>query len=208
MKTKEQEKVLIDLGIKKIYKSGLQITTERNVDIDRSNKGLAYNFYDIVKDKDTKVMTHWSFNITNSYTLRLLESILNIESVMLSPELSFEKIKNLTKTKFKKALLVYSKPKVMHIETKIVQKNSYLVNDMGDEFGIIINENGNSEIYLNKALDITDRMKEIKKLNIDQIVIEISDENEEKIREIIAGITEKKSETKENAGYNYWKGVY
>ncbi|MGL5656154.1 MAG: peptidase U32 family protein [Fusobacteriaceae bacterium] len=208
VKTKEQEKVLIDLGIKKIYKSGLQITTERNVDIDRSNKGLAYNFYDIVKDKDTKVMTHWSFNITNSYTLRLLESILNIESVMLSPELSFEKIKNLTKTKFKKALLVYSKPKVMHIETKIVQKNSYLVNDMGDEFGIIINENGNSEIYLNKALDITDRMKEIKKLNIDQIVIEISDENEEKIREIIAGITEKKSETKENAGYNYWKGVY
>lgn len=208
VKTKEQEKLLKELGIKKIYKSGLQITTERNVDTSRSNRGLAYNFYDIVKDRDMKVMTHWSFNITNSYTLRLLESVSNIESVMLSPELSFEKIKSLTKTNFKKALLVYSKPKVMHIETKVVPKDSTIINDMGDEFSITINENGNSEIYLNKALDITDRMKEVKKLNIDQIVIEISDENEEKIREIIAGITEKKSETKENAGYNYWKGVY
>lgn len=208
VRTKEQEKTLKEIGINKVYYSGLQIVTEKNLGLNRKNKGLAYNFYDIMQDHNLKMMTHWSFNVTNSYTLNFLEKIPNIESVMLSPELSFEKIKLLTKSTLKKALLIYSKPKVMHIETKILEKNSSIINDMGDEFSIFINEKGNSEIHLKKALDITDRMKEIKKLNVDEVVLEFFDETVGEIRDIFAGISDERSETKESAGYNYWKGVY
>ena len=43
---------------------------------------------------------------------------------------------------------------------------------------------------------------------MDEVVLEFFDETVGEIRDIFAGISDERSETKESAGYNYWKGVY
>lgn len=204
----EQEKKLKSLGIDKVYKSGVPVYRELNISKASSTGNLAYNLFDIKTKEEKEIVLHWSFNITNSYALGFLDENPKIGTVILSPELSFEKVKQLNKSRVKKSLLIYSKPKVMHIETKISNNDEILSNDKGDIFKVKINSLGNSEIYLEKALDITDRIKEIKTLGIDEVVLEFNSESLQEIEKIINGIRETKDESKETLGYNYWKGVY
>ena len=208
VKTNEQEVKVRELGISKVYYSGVSIVKEGNIGKVENSGNLAYSFLDLVKTPNENLTTHWTLNITNKYAMDILAKNSKIETVMLSPELSFERIKNIGETKLKKGLLIYSKAKIMHIEAGILADKTLLNNDMGDRFVVERNELGNTEIYLTKALDITDRMKEIRELNVDEAVLEFRDENLVEIENIIKGIQEKKDPEKENAGYNYWKGVF
>ncbi|MGL6064815.1 MAG: DUF3656 domain-containing U32 family peptidase [Fusobacteriaceae bacterium] len=208
IETEEQEQKLRELGINKIYYSGIQIVREDRVKDVKYKGNLANSLMDIVKNTNEKLTLHWGLNVTNSYTLDEFSKNKKIETVILSPELSFEKIKNLKETSIKKALLIYSKPKVMHIESAVVEKNSTLINDKGDEFNVEINMFGNSEVYLTRALDITQSMKEIRCLNIDEVVLEFKNETLEEIEKIVTNIKERKDEGRESSGYNYWKGVF
>lgn len=208
VKTKEQESKVRELGINKVYYSKQSIVVESNLDKIENNGDLAYSFLDLVKNPSNNLTTHWTLNITNKYAMDILSKDKKIETVILSPELSFEKIKNIGTTKLKKGILIYSKAKVMHIEAGILKDQTLLNNDMGDKFLVSKNEFGNTEIYLTKALDITDRMKEIRELQIDEAVLEFRSESLEEIEYIIKGIQDRKDPEKENAGYNYWKGVF
>ncbi|MGL4980748.1 MAG: hypothetical protein ACRC40_02325 [Fusobacteriaceae bacterium] len=96
----------------------------------------------------------------------------------------------------------------MQIEATLVEKATELKNDKEDSFSIAINKFGNSEIYLNRALDITDSMKEIKTLLIDEVVLEFRNESVEEIEKIVKGISDIKNPEKQVSGYNYWKGVF
>lgn len=204
----EQEKKLRSLGIKKIYHSNIGVVREKNLSAIHYDSPLAYTVLDIVKNPENHLTLHWGMNVTNRYAMEEFSENGKIETVMLSPELSFEKIKNLGKTKLKKALLIYSKPKVMQIETAVVEKSTPIRNDKDDTFEVVINRFGNSEIYLEKALDITDSMEEIKQLMVDEVVLEFRNESLETIEKIVSGIRERRDLEKEKAGYNYWKGVY
>ena len=208
VENEEQEKKVKELGIDKVYYSNVNPVREENIDKIKYKGSLAYSMLDLKRNPNKNLTTHWCMNITNRHALEVLAQDKKIETVMLSPELSFEKIKNLGNTKLKKALLIYSKAKVMHLELPVLKKDSSILNDKGDIFNVIINEYGNSGIYLDKPLNITDRMKEVKNLGIDAVVLEFKKENLKEIEEIIKGISETKNSEKENLGYNYWKGVY
>src|SRR3712207_8264804 len=66
-----------------------------------------------------------NLNIANPYTFKLLESLPQLEILSLSPEMSFEKMKNIGATKQKKAILAYSKRSEEH--TSELQSRQYLV---------------------------------------------------------------------------------
>ncbi|MGL4945871.1 MAG: protease, partial [Fusobacteriaceae bacterium] len=103
---------------------------------------------------------------------------------------------------------IYSKPKVMQIEAGVTEKSTEIKNDKEDSFSLVINRFGNSEIYLNRALDITDSMKEIRTLLVDEVVLEFRNESLEEIEKIVKGISDIKNPEKQVSGYNYWKGVF
>lgn len=208
VENEEQEKKLKELGVEKIYYSNVTPVREENIDKIKYKGALAYSMLDLRRNPEKNITTHWCMNVTNRHTLEVLSWDKKIETAILSPELSFEKIKNLGETKVKKALLIYSKAKVMHIELPVFKKDSTILNDKGDTFNVVINKYGNSEIYLDKPLNITDRMKEIKDLGVDEVVLEFRKESLEEIEKIVKGISEIKNLEKENLGYNYWKGVY
>ncbi|MGL4534680.1 MAG: peptidase U32 family protein [Fusobacteriaceae bacterium] len=208
VENQEQEKRVKELGIEKVYYSNINPVREENIDKVKYKSSLAYSMLDLKRNPSKNLTTHWCMNITNRHALEVLSKDKKIETVILSPELSFEKIKNLGNTKLKKALLIYSKAKVMHLELPAFKKDSSIINDKGDIFNVIINEYGNSEIYLDKPLNITDRMKEVRSLGVDEVVLEFKKESLEEIESIIKGISETKNSEKENLGYNYWKGVY
>ncbi|MGL4687543.1 MAG: DUF3656 domain-containing U32 family peptidase [Fusobacteriaceae bacterium] len=208
VETKEQEEKLRELGINKIYYSGIKIVREDRIKDIKYKGDLANSLMDIVKNPSEKLTLHWGLNVTNSYAMNKFSNNKKIDTIILSPELSFEKIKNLRETSVKKALLIYSKPKIMHIESAVVKKDSTIINDKGDEFKVEINSFGNSEIYLTRALDITQSMKEIRTLNIDEVVLEFKNETLEEIEKIVTNIKERKDEGRESSGYNYWKGVF
>ncbi|MGL5124278.1 MAG: DUF3656 domain-containing U32 family peptidase [Fusobacteriaceae bacterium] len=208
VETEEQKQKLIELGINKIYYTGTKIVREDRIKNIIYQGDLANNLMDIIKNPSEKLTLHWGLNVTNSYTLDKFSKNKKIDTVILSPELSFEKIKKLRETSIKKALLIYSKPKIMHIEASVVKKNSIIINDKGDEFKVEINSFGNSEVYLTRALNITQNMKEIRTLNIDEVVLEFKNETLEEIEKIVVEIKERKDEGRESSGYNYWKGVF
>ncbi|MGL6131495.1 MAG: peptidase U32 family protein, partial [Fusobacteriaceae bacterium] len=127
--TSEQEKKLKELGIDKIYYANVGVVKEKNLDRVKYDSPIAYTLLDTKQNPRKNLTLHWSLNISNRYTISEWEKNSKIETVMISPELSFEKIKNLGATKLKKALLIYSKPKVMQIEATLVEKATELKND-------------------------------------------------------------------------------
>ena len=148
-------------------------------------------------------MLNWNMNIVNSYTISVLERIKNLESFIVSPEINFAKIRELGKTRLKKALLVYSKLKGMTIDVDIAEnKDEVITNKENDRFNIIRNEYG-TEIFLDKPLNIINIEEDIKKLNVDIIVLEFTTETIDEIRKVLKQLKTRKGEYRE---YNYKRG--
>lgn len=222
VKTKEQRECLEKLGLKKIYMAREMVVKEKellgkksqistvnsNLIFENSQENyLSYNITHLQEENNKNHFLHWTFNVTNTYTLEFLESLNKIEGVILSPELSFEKIKELGKSSIKKGLLIYSKAKVMNIETNILKNTSYIINEMNDSYRVEKSSSGKTDVYLEKPLDVTDRMKEINTLGVDFIFLEFHNETNQEIEKVYRGITTEKRD-RGHLGYNYWKGVY
>ncbi len=164
---------------------------------------LASNFYELLRNKNDKVMLNWNMNIINSYSLKVLENIEKVDSVIISPEINFSKIKNLGQTKIKKALLVYSKLKGMTIDIDLSSEKN-IKNEQGDSFDIIKNDYG-TEIFLDKPLNVINKIDEIKDMGIDIAVLEFITETKEEIAKVLEQLKTKKGDYRE---YNYKRGVY
>lgn len=201
-----QRKVLEELGVKKIYERGYDVAREGQLSMHNLDSKLASNLYQIFENRNNDILVNWNLNITNRYTIFELEKIGKIESVIISPELSFEKIKNIGKVNIKKAILGYSKLKGMHIELPLFDTDKeILLNEEGDNFIAVKNKLNNTEIYLEKPLNILNDIDRLNELYIDEIVLEFSDETPEEIRKIFDDMKNKKSFYK---AYNYERGVY
>lgn len=201
-----QRKVLEELGVKKIYERGYDVAREGQLSRHNLDSKLASNLYQILENRNNDILVNWNLNITNRYTIFELEKIGKIESVIISPELSFEKIKNIGKVNIKKAILGYSKLKGMHIELPLFDTDKeILLNEEGDNFIAVKNKLNNTEIYLEKPLNILNDIDRLNELCIDEIVLEFSDETPEEIRKIFDDMKNKKSFYK---AYNYERGVY
>ena len=199
------EKIKNEYNIKEIYYRTYDIAKQSKLSQHNLNNKLASNLYELLENKNSDVMLNWNMNIVNSYTINVLEKIKKLESFIISPEINFSKIRELGKTRLKKALLIYSKLKGMTIDIDLTDnKNEIITNKENDKFNIIRNEYG-TEIFLDKPLNIINIMEDIKKLNVDIIVLEFTTETIEDIKKVLKQLKTRKGEYRE---YNYKRGVY
>ena len=199
------ENIKNEYNIKEIYYRTYDIAKQSKLSQHNLNNKLASNLYELLENKNSDVMLNWNMNIVNSYTINVLEKIKKLESFIISPEINFSKIRELGKTRLKKALLIYSKLKGMTIDIDLTDnKNEIITNKENDKFNIIRNEYG-TEIFLDKPLNIINIIEDIKKLNIDIIVLEFTTETIEDIKKVLKQLKTRKGEYRE---YNYKRGVY
>ena len=203
--TREQEKIVRNLGIKKIYHRGFDVAKEGNLEKIDLNSYLATNLYQVLENKTKDITVGWNLNIGNIYSLNEFSKIPNVKTIILSPELKYEEIENIGRVPVRKAMLGYSKLKGMYIELGILGDGDTFVNEQNDIFISRINELGNDEIYFKKPLNVLSQVRRLGKLGIDEVVIELLDETEQEINDIINNI-----DKKENAysPYNYERGVF
>ena len=203
--TKEQEKIVRGLGIKKIYHRGFDVAKEGNLEKIDLNSHLATNLYQVLENKTRDITVGWNLNIGNIYSLNEFSKIPNVKTIILSPELKYEEIENIGRVPVRKAMLGYSKLKGMYIELGILGNGDTFANEQNDIFISRINELGNDEIYFKKPLNVLSQVRRLGKLGIDEVVIELLDETEQEINDIINNI-----DKKENAysPYNYERGVF
>ena len=205
----EQEKfvksVQDDFKIKKIYRRTYDIAKQGNLNSHNLENDLASNLYELLENKKSNVMLNWNMNIVNSYTMNVLEKNDKLESFIVSPEINFAKIRTLGKSKLKKALLIYSKLKGMTVDVDLADgKDEIITNKENDRFSIIRNEFG-TELFLEKPLNIINIMDDIKKLNVDVVVLEFTTETVEDMKKVLKQLKTRKGEYRE---YNYKRGVY
>lgn len=201
-----QENIVKKYGIEKIYKRGIDIAKEGSLIEHDLNSKLASNLYQLLENNNDKVMVNWNLNITNRYSVEVLAETGKVESVIISPELSFEKIKELGKTSVKKAILGYSRLKGMYIELPLFEKErEILKNEEGDTFTAIKNDVGNTEIYLEKPLNILNDLKKLNDLMIDEVVLEFTTETGAEVEKVLEDV---KNRTGFYKAYNYERGVY
>lgn len=199
------EKIKDEYNIREIYYRTYDIAKQSMLGQHNLDSKLASNLYELLENKNSDVMLNWNMNIVNSYTISVLEKIEKLESFIVSPEINFSKIRELGKTRLKKALLIYSKLKGMTIDIDIADnKNEVITNKENDKFNIIKNEYG-TEIFLDKPLNIINIMEDIKKLNVDIVVLEFTTETTEDIKKVLKQLKTRKGEYRE---YNYKRGVY
>ncbi|WP_150152202.1 peptidase U32 family protein [Fusobacterium nucleatum] len=199
------ENIKDEYNIKEIYYRTYDIAKQSMLGQHNLDNKLASNLYELLENKNSAVMLNWNMNIVNSYTISVLEKIEKLESFIVSPEINFSKIRELGKTRLKKALLIYSKLKGMTIDVDIADnKNEIITNKENDKFNIIRNEYG-TEIFLDKPLNIINIIEDIKKLNIDIVVLEFTTETIEDIKKVLKQLKTRKGEYRE---YNYKRGVY
>ncbi|WP_163468032.1 U32 family peptidase [Fusobacterium sp. IOR10] len=200
----EQERLLKELGIKKIYKKGYQVAKEVNLNFIDLNSNLASNLYQVLKNKSEEITVNWNLNITNIYSIMELSKLNNVKTVVLSPELSFEELENIGKVPVRKAMLGYSKLLGMYIERGLFENNEIIESPQRDKFISRINELGNTEIYFSKSLNVLSQVKRLGKIGIDEVIIELLDETPEEIKYIINNINRKENLY---SPYNYERGV-
>lgn len=200
--TNEQKVVLEECGIEKIYFKGYDVAREENIEkIDTSNK-MATNLYQVLENKNTKVTLGWNFNISNRYAFKHFSSIEKIDTIVISPEISYRRLEEIGETDIKKAILAYGRPRAMYTELSLGDEEVKIIeNEQGDKFTIVKNNIGNSEIYLEKPLNILKDRKYLEKIGISELVLEFTTETATEIRDILNGKGTYRP-------YNYEKGVF
>lgn len=201
-----QEKAVKSYGIEKIYRRGYDIAREGMLKEQDLNNKLASNLYQLIENKNNDTTINWNLNVSNRYTIEELSKLGKAETVILSPEISFEKIKEIGKTSLRKAILGYSRLKGMYVEIPLFDRSRETIeNSEGDRFTVVQNNIGNSEIFFERPLNILNDMSRMKKLHIDEIVAEFTIETPEEVREILENMEIRAGIYR---AFNYERGVY
>ncbi|MGF6906749.1 peptidase U32 family protein [Fusobacterium sp. PH5-44] len=199
----KQKKLLEKYNINKIYEKTNPVINSNKVK--HKNYILASKINDIILNRSSNVTVNWNMNIANRLTINQLEEFENIETVIISPELSLDDIKKIGKTRVKKAILAYSRLLVMYTKVPIFSEEERVIeNEQGDKFIVIKNKYDNSEIYFEKPLNIINDIEKLD-IDIDEYILEFTTETEEEIIDIIEQLKYKNGAY---YAYNYRRGVY
>lgn len=208
VENKEQEKACLDMGIKKIYYTNYDISKEKNIlnNKIRLDNNLVYNFYQLINtDKNIKKSINWNFNIFNNYSVDIFSIFDNIDTVFLSPELSYKQIRHITTNTHKKGLVIYGHLKSMYIEHSIINKDYMEIQgEFFDRYRLKKNELGNVELYLHKPMNLIPKLDFIEELGLDELRLDFTFETYDEVIKIIKSI--KKREGKYQA-YAFDMGV-
>lgn len=198
VENKEQEQACLDFGIKKIYYSNVDISKQKNLkDIKITN--LAYNFYQLVcgEKENIKQSVNWNFNIFNNYSIDFFKRFKNIDTVFLSPELSFKQINHINTDSVKKGLVIYGNLKAMYIEHPLInQKYMEIQGEFFDRYKLRKNKFNNIELFLHKPMNLIPKLDFIENLGLDELRLDFTFESYDEVLKIL------KSISKRNGKYN------
>ncbi|MCY6483548.1 U32 family peptidase [Clostridium aestuarii] len=170
------------------------------------NLGIIKRF----KEK-TKIIGDYKLNIFNSYSLEFYKDMVDTASISL--ELNKKEISNLMrKAVIPCLLIVYGKTELMisehcpigsmfgnktnnNICSRECENGNYVLKDrIGEEFPLKMDKYCRSHIYNSSAINLIPNFEEIKKLNIDFLRLDFTDENYEDTLKIMNAFKEKKYE--------------
>jgi putative protease len=190
---KEQGEECRANGIEKIYYKQFDVAKESKLDKTDLNSDLVSNLYQILNSKSKNKSVDWNLNIFNNYTVDLFSSFEGVETVFLSPELNYEQLKGIKSSKVKKAVVIYGYLKGMYIEYPIFEKEyKELHGDHNDMYRVVRNELDNTEIYMDKPMNLIPKLDDIMKLGLDELRLDFIFEKPEEIREIIKSLKTRK----------------
>ena len=194
----EQENACREMGITKIYRKQFDVAKEKN--LSKTNKikigtNLVSNLYQAIMGEKTGVKGQtldWNLNVFNNHTIEMFSTFNNLETVFLSPELSYRQLKNIKSDKLKKGLVIYGYLKGMYIEHKIFDKEyKELEGEFYDKYKIVKNELDNIELYLDKPMNLIPRLDDIYELNLDELRLDFTFETAMEVKKIIKSIDTK-----------------
>ena len=194
----EQENACREMGITKIYRKQFDVAKEKN--LSKTNKikigtNLVSNLYQAIMGEKTGVKGQtldWNLNVFNNHTIEMFSTFNNLETVFLSPELSYRQLKNIKSDKLKKGLVIYGYLKGMYIEHKIFDKEyKELEGEFYDKYKIVRNELDNIELYLDKPMNLIPRLDDIYELNLDELRLDFTFEIATEVKKIIKSIDTK-----------------
>ena len=194
----EQEKACRETGITKIYRKQFDVAKEKNLsktDKIKIETNLVSNLYQAIMGEKTGARGQsldWNLNVFNNHTIEMFSNFKNLETVFLSPELSYRQLKNIKSDKLKKGLVIYGYLKGMYIEHKIFDENyKELEGEFYDKYKIVKNELDNIELYLDKPMNLIPRLDEIYELDLDELRLDFTFENADEVRKIIKSVDTK-----------------
>ena len=207
----EQENVCREMGITKVYRKQFDVAKEKNLsktDKIKIGTNLVSNLYQAIMGEKTGVKGQtldWNLNIFNNHTIDMFSTFTNLETVFLSPELSYRQLKNIKSDKLKKGLVIYGYLKGMYIEHKIFDKEyKELEGEFYDKYKIVKNELDNIELYLDKPMNLIPRLDDIYELNLDELRLDFTFETATEVKKIIKSIDTKSGKY---TPYAFEKGV-
>ena len=210
VRTDEQEKACRDMGINKIYRDGYDIAKQKNLNTDliNSNTNLVSNLYQLIKGKEEGIVgqtMNWNFNVFNNMSIDVYSEFPNIETVFLSPELSYKQLKLITNRNLRRGLVIYGNLKSMYIEHTIDSKEyKEIQGEHFDRYKVVKNKLNNLELYLNKPMNLIPNLDVVYGLNLDELRLDFTFENYEEVKKIIKSI---KTKTGKYVPYAFDMGV-
>ena len=194
----EQENACREMGITKIYRKQFDVAKEKNLsktDKIKIGTNLVSNLYQAIMGEKTGTKGQtldWNLNVFNNHTIEIFSTFKNLETVFLSPELSYRQLKNIKSDKLKKGLVIYGYLKGMYIEHKIFDKEyKELEGEFYDKYKIVRNELDNIELYLDKPMNLIPRLDDIYELNLDELRLDFTFETTTEVKKIIKSIDTK-----------------
>ena len=208
----EQEAACREAGIEKIYHKQYDVAKEKNLhktDKIKIGTNLASNLYQVIMGEKNGIKGQsldWNLNVFNNYTLDLFSRFSNLETVFLSPEMSYKQLKMIKSDKVKIGMVIYGYLKGMYIEHKIFDKEyKELKGEFYDKYKLLKNDLDNIELYLDKPMNLIPKLDEIKEFNFDELRLDFTFETAEEVRKIIKSLKTKKGNYNP---YSFERGVF
>jgi len=208
----EQEAACREVGIEKIYHKQYDVAKEKNLhktDKIKIDTNLASNLYQVIMGEKNGIKGQsldWNLNVFNNYTLDLFSRFPNLETVFLSPEMSYKQLKMIKSDKVKIGMVIYGYLKGMYIEHKIFDKEyKELKGEFFDKYKLLKNDLDNIELYLDKPMNLIPKLDEIKEFNFDELRLDFTFETAEEVRKIIKSLKTKKGNYNP---YSFERGVF
>jgi peptidase U32 len=208
----EQEAACREVGIEKIYHKQYDVAKEKNLhktDKIKIGTNLASNLYQVIMGEKNGIKGQsldWNLNVFNNYTLDLFSRFPNLETVFLSPEMSYKQLKMIKSDKVKIGMVIYGYLKGMYIEHKIFDKEyKELKGEFYDKYKLLKNDLDNIELYLDKPMNLIPKLDEIKEFNFDELRLDFTFETAEEVRKIIKSLKTKKGNYNP---YSFERGVF
>jgi len=204
--TEAQRELLRSLGVEKVYLRQLHVAKEGMLKKIDTEETLATTLYHALSRKEEGTTLNWNLNITNTYALKEAGKIAGVETVIISPEMNYDTIRNIGEAEgVKKALVIYGKLMGMYIELPLTDKVKEIKNEQEDVVVLKANKHGNTEVTLNYPMNLIPKLDELYEAGLDELVLEFTDETTEQIKEVVESI---KNKSGVYNPYNYERGAY